>query len=250
MRNIKLTLAYDGGDFRGWQIQKEARTVQGEVEKALGRMHQSDIRVNAAGRTDAGVHARGQVVNFLSHLDGVGLGDFPRAVGSFLPGDVSALRAEAVDEGFHARYWARRRRYVYYIFASPVRVPHFRRYSMWLGRLPDIARLNRMAAVLLGEHDFTSFSKPGAQVKNYVCRVLSAGFYPSGDFIVFHITALSFLWKMVRSIVGSLLEFEQKGYTAEDVRAVLLARDRSLAGMTARSCGLFLDRVEYGALKE
>ena len=113
--------------------------------------------------------------------------------------------------------------------------------------MPDIARLNRLASALIGEHDFTTFSAANDQVPNRVRRVFGASFHPQGDFIVFRISAISFLWKMVRSIVGSLLEYEQKGYTEADLSQFLLAEDRSLAGMTAQARGLFLDRVEYGS---
>ena len=247
MRNIKLTIAYDGSDFQGWQIQKEGRTVQATVEEALSRMQKDSVKVICAGRTDAGVHATGQVINFSSGLDDISPEQFPRAVSSFLPRDISVIHAEEVDDDFHARYRATRRSYIYNIFASPVRFPHHSRYSLRIVRMPDIARLNRLASVLVGEHDFTTFSAPNEQVPDRVRRVFTAGFHPMGDFIVFRITAVSFLWKMVRSIVGSLLEYEQKGYTEEDLRQFLLARDRSLAGMTAQARGLFLNRVEYGS---
>ncbi|MGI9255840.1 MAG: tRNA pseudouridine(38-40) synthase TruA [Salinispira sp.] len=247
MRNIKLTIAYDGTDFQGWQIQKDARTVQGEMERALSRMHKNDIKVVCAGRTDSGVHAKGQVINFFSQINDLAPSRFTRAVSSFLPGDISVMCSEHVDDDFHARYCAQRRHYAYYIFPSPVRIPQYRRYSLRVPVSLDIERLNRMASVLMGEHDFSTFSVPNEQIRSSVRKVFSASFHPDGDFIVFRISAEAFLWKMVRSIVGSLLEFEQKGYTDADVRSILLARDRSLAGMTAHACGLFLDRVEYGS---
>ena len=246
MRNIKLTLAYDGTDFQGWQIQKEGRTVQGEVEKALSRMHKREMKVHCAGRTDSGVHATGQVINFFSDLADLPPTRFAPALSSFLPQDIAAVQAEEASEKFHARYWARERRYVYYILVSPIRLPHCRRYSWRITNRPDIARLNRLAAALLGEHDFTTFSTANEQVPNRRRQVLAASFYPQGNYIVFCITAVSFLWKMVRSIVGSLIEYEQKGYTDKDMHHFLLAADRSLAGVTMPARGLFLDRVVYG----
>jgi tRNA pseudouridine38-40 synthase len=245
MRNLKLTIAYDGTDFRGWQIQKEGRTVQGEVEKALSRMHKRDISVVCAGRTDSGVHANGQVISFLSDLDDIPAGKLSRAVSSFLPKDISVVRSEIVPDDFHARYAARRRSYKYYIFPSPVRIPHYQRYSLRVLRRPDIGLLNRYAAKMVGEHDFTTFAAPNEQVPHRVRRVLSAGFYPEGDFVVFRITGTAFLWKMVRGIVGSLLEYEEKGLNPGEVAEYLAAADRSLAGMTAQARGLFFDRVEY-----
>ncbi len=246
MRNIKLTVAYDGTGFQGWQVQKDGRTVQGEIESALSRMEKREIKVNCAGRTDSGVHANGQVINFQSGLDHISLEKYPQAVSSFFPKDISAIGAAAVPQDFHARHWAKRRSYKYYIFPSQVRIPRYRRYSWRLIRKPDINALNAMAAVLVGEHDFSSFSAPNEQVKNRVRRVLSASFYPEGDFIVFRITGNAFLWKMVRSIVGSLVEYEEKGIAPDQLREYLLARDRSVAGTTAQARGLFFDRVEYG----
>jgi tRNA pseudouridine38-40 synthase len=247
MRNIKLTIAYDGTDFQGWQIQKQGRTIQGEVEKALSRMHKRDISVVCAGRTDSGVHANGQVINFMSELDDIPVEKLSRAVSSFFPKDVSAVRAEVVADDFHARHAALRRSYKYYIFPSPVRIPHYQRYSLRTLRMPDIARLNRYASRMVGEHDFTTFSAPNDQVPHRVRRVLSAGFYPEGDFIVFRITGRAFLWKMVRGIVGSLLEYEERGLHPDQVAEYLAAADRKLAGMTAQARGLFFDRVEYEA---
>lgn len=245
MRNLKLTLAYDGTDFLGWQIQKTGRTIQGEVEKALSRMHKSDIKVNCAGRTDSGVHANGQVINFHSSLDDIPVEKLSRAVSSFLPKDISVVASEVVPDDFHARYGARRRSYKYYILPSPSRIPHYQRYSLRVIHRPDIRVLNRYASQLVGEHDFTTFAAPNEQVSHHVRRVLSAAFYPEGEFIVFRITGTAFLWKMVRGIVGSLLEYEERGLGPEDVRGYLEAGDRSLAGMTAQARGLFFDRVDY-----
>ncbi len=244
MRNVKLTIAYDGTDFLGWQKQKEGRTVQGEVEKALSRMHKREISVACAGRTDSGVHANGQVISFCSELD-IPAEKLCRAVSSFFPKDVSAVASELVDDDFHARYSARRRSYKYYIFPSPVRIPHYRRYSVRTLRRPDLSLLNRYAGKIIGEHDFSTFSAPNEQVPHRVRRVLSAGFYPEGDFIAFRITGTAFLWKMVRSLVGSFIEYEERGVDPAEVAEYLAAGDRSLAGMTAQARGLFFDRVEY-----
>lgn len=244
MRNIKLTIAYDGTDFQGWQIQKSGRTVQGEIQKGLSRMHKSEIKVHCAGRTDSGVHANGQVINFPSNLE-IPAEQYTRAVSSFFPKDISVIRSEEVDESFHARYSAVMRHYKYYIFPSRVRVPQYRLYSLRTVHQPDLNNLNRMASVLVGEHDFTTFSTPNEQVPNRMRRVYAASFHPQGDFLVFRISGNAFLWKMVRSIVGSLLEYDEKGFDANHVRHALESRDRGYAGMTAQARGLFFDRVDY-----
>lgn len=208
-------------------------------------MHKEDISVTCAGRTDSGVHATGQVINFFSPLDDIPIEKYCRAVSSFFPKDVSAIRAELVADDFHARYSARRRSYKYYLFPSSVRLPHIRKYSQRLVEFPDIRLLNRYASQIVGEHDFTTFSAPNEQVPNRNRCIMSAGFYPEGDFIVFRITGNAFLWKMVRSLVGSMVEYESRKLAPEEVAEYLAAKDRRLAGMTAPARALFFDRVDY-----
>jgi len=245
MRQLKVTLAYDGTNFSGWQAQKSVRTVEGEVRKALSFMHKHEVSVNAAGRTDAGVHANGQVISYQSDLDGIELDRYPRALNSFLPYDVRAKLVEAAEDGFHARHDARERSYKYYLFASELNIPHYRAYSHHVVRRLDIAKLNALAAVMVGEHDFTSFSAPSKDTPNHVRRVFSSSFHVEGPFIVYSISAQSFLWRMVRSIVGSLLKYEQDGLDAAEVKKHLVAANRELAGPTAPAWGLFLHQVKY-----
>lgn len=245
LRNLRITLAYDGTDYSGWQIQKNARSVQGVVEQALARMHQRPIRVKAAGRTDAGVHATGQVINFQSDLDSIDPARFAVALNSYLPRDVKAQTSQEAAESFHARYDARIRVYRYYVHCSPVPVPHLGRYSHRILHMPDVARLNSLAAPLVGTHDFTSFASAGPEGRSTVRTVRSACFYPWDSYVVFKIAANAYLWKMVRSIVGTLLELESGGAEPDDVRAILEARDKSCSGTTAPANGLFLERVLY-----
>ncbi len=244
-RNIRATLAYDGTEFSGWQIQREGRTVQGVLEEALGRMHQHAVRVRAAGRTDAGAHASGQVISFFTDLDSIPAEKFRDAVNSYLPADVRLLASREVEPGFNARKAARARVYAYYLYVGGEGLPHYRHYCWRIRQKPSLVTLNRMAAQLVGEHDFSTFAAAGSAERSHVRRVYAAGFHPEGPFIVFRIAANSFLWKMVRSIVGTFIELEQGGQKEDRVRQILLARDRSLAGSTAPARGLFLERVLY-----
>ena len=242
--NVMLTLAYDGTDFAGWQVQQGQRTVQGTLEAGLARMLGRAVRVRAAGRTDSGVHAVGQVANFSAAMS------FPAerwavAVNSYLPPDVRVLAARPVAGDFDARRSALARAYHYQLLCGPVGLPHLRRYCYHVRRHLDLRYLNRAAAYLVGEHDFTVFAAAGDPSRSRVRRVLSAAFFPRAPYVVFRIVATSFLWKMVRSIVGTLLELAEIGTPAADVGRLLARRTRAEVGQTAPARGLFLERVWY-----
>jgi tRNA pseudouridine38-40 synthase len=258
-RNIRLLLSYDGTDFCGWQRQKGARSVQGELEGALGRMHGHAVPVLGAGRTDSGVHAMGQVSNFYTDIAGIAPERFLPALNKLLPRDVRILRAEEADFDFHARYDARLRRYRYFVLCSPVADPVRLRYAHQLRRRPDLASLNAAAALALGETDFTSFSSAKDASANRSRFVHESSFRWEGDMLVYEVGANAFLWRMVRSLVGSMLDYESRAASetaglparaarcAELMAAAVAARDRDLAGPTAPSRGLFLWNVEYYA---
>lgn len=246
MRNIKLVLAYDGTDFDGWQRQPRGRTVQDAVEKALTKMHKHPVHIHAAGRTDAGVHATGQCINFITDIDSIPLEKIAVACNSFLPRDVRAVCAEEVDSDFHARYSAVAREYRFYVFPSSVPYPHMRRFSLWIPWTPSLSLLNAYASCIIGEHDFTSFAAPSDQSPSRVRRIFSSSWYAEGNQLVFKIIGSSFLWKMVRCLVGTMLELARKNAPIEMMREILLARDRKLAADTAQPQGLFLHRVYYG----
>lgn len=242
--NVMLTLAYDGTDFAGWQVQQGQRTVQGTLEAGLARMLGRPLRVRAAGRTDSGVHAVGQVANFGAAMS------FPAerwavAINSYLPPDVRVLAARPVAGDFDARRSALARAYHYQLLCGSVGLPHLRRYCYHVRRHLDLRYLNRAAAYLVGEHDFTVFAAAGDPSRSRVRRVLSAAFFPRAPYVVFRIVATSFLWKMVRSIVGTLLELAEIGTPAADVGRLLARRRRAEVGQTAPSRGLFLERVWY-----
>lgn len=245
LRNCRLILAYDGTDYSGFQIQANAPSVQGDLEAGLSRMHKHPVRVVAAGRTDAGVHARGQVVSFQSDISGLSEADYPRAVNSFLPRAVRVRAAAFVDSDFHARYSARARQYTYYFSTAGVLDPGAERYRLRLRRVPDLRLLNAYAREILGDHDFTTFAGAKDLSRSFRREVLHACFYPEGTDLVFRIAANAFLWKMVRSLGGTMLDLVARAAPPEEMRRILESRDRSEAGATLPPQGLFLDRVFY-----
>lgn len=245
-RNIRLEMSYDGTDFCGWQAQLKERTVQGVLETALFTMHKHIVKVTAAGRTDAGVHATGQVVNFFSDLHSIAGWQFRDALNYYLPPDVRVLASCIEKDDFHARFSAQKRTYCYFLYFGDVHLPVIDRYAVRYRKKPDIRLLNRYASVLIGEHDFTTFAGAGDKSKSKKRIVYSSCFYMQGGFLVYKIQADSFLYRMVRSIVGTMLDFERMGKTGEEFAPVVQARDRSCAGPTAPARGLFLDKVFYG----
>jgi tRNA pseudouridine38-40 synthase len=242
--NVMLTLAYDGTDFAGWQVQNRQRTVQGVLEAALARMLDRPVRVRAAGRTDSGVHAIGQVANFTAPMT------FPAerwavAINSYLPPDVRVLAARPVAAGFDARRSALARGYRYQLLVGGPGLPHLRRYCHHVRHRIDLRQMNRAASYLVGEQDFTVFTAARDPSPSKVRRVISAAFHPAPPYIVFRVVATSFLWKMVRSMVGTLLELAAIDAPAADVRRLIEGRRRTDVGQTAPARGLFLERVWY-----
>ena len=251
-RSIRLDLSYDGTEFAGWQRQKNARSVQAALEDALARMHGHPVKTTGAGRTDAGVHAMGQVASFFTDIASIPARNFTLALNRLLPADLRVLSASEAHPDFHARYDARLRRYRYFIVCGPVADPMRLRYAHRISRRPDLASLNAMASTILGEHDFTTFSSARDPSGNRSRFVHESAFRWEGEFLVYQIAANAFLLRMVRSLVGSMLYLEAAGDAdAADLRSAmagaLAAHDRSRAGPTAPSHGLFLWNVEYYA---
>jgi tRNA pseudouridine38-40 synthase len=249
-RAIKLVISYDGTGFGGWQRQKNAPSVQEELEKALAVMHGHPVRLTGAGRTDAGVHALGQVAGFFTDIASIPAGKFLPALNRLLPRDIRILEASEAPAGFHARFDASYRTYRYFIIPGGMQDAFSQRVAWCIGRQPSLPKLNAMASVLPGEHDFTSFSS-AKDASPSKCRYLrDASFSTDGMKIVFHVSANAFLWRMVRSLVGTMLFFEPRAADPQAaeamMRSILDARDRKQAGPTAPPCGLFLWNVEYG----
>ena len=245
MRNIKLTLSYDGTDFRGWQTQPGFRTVQETLEKAIATLTGEErIRANASSRTDAGVHAVGQVVNFYTgtaHAPDV----LVRAVNAHLPADMAVLEARNVAQAFDANRDARRKLYRYVIHDGPVPSPFLRRYACQSRHVLDVAAMRRGADVLKGRHDFHSFETDWPNRMSSVRTVTHLTVNRVGDWIWLDVEADGFLYNMVRAIAGTLMNVGRGYWPEAEVEAILKALDRRRAGPTAPAQGLFLMRVTY-----
>lgn len=242
MRNIKLTLEYDGTDFVGWQYQTNGRSVQGVVEKALGELLQEDVRVTGGGRTDSGVHARGQVANFYTTGQMV-LQGIQRGLNALLPEDVKVRGIDEVSPDFHARYSATQRQYSYTIMRAPH--PLARQFAWLVMYGMQIESLQACTKQIIGEHDFQSFCKSEADVAHYRCIVSKAEWAFDGDFMRFHIHANRFLHGMVRALVGTMIDVGRGYRSMDSFKEIMETKDRSAAGMAAPPHGLVLESIIY-----
>ncbi len=243
MLKIKLTLEYDGTRYVGWQIQPNGPSIQQEVEEALGQLLQTKCDVVGAGRTDAGVHARGQVAHVVLPKQ-VENRNLMNGLNALLPEDIRVLDAVEVDSDFHARYSAKSRVYRYQLALQPTALD--RNYSWFVGGYQlDRGHLDTCAAAIVGEHDFTSFCRAESTLPHHLCTVTSARWLESDSLLCFEIAANRFVHGMVRALVGTMVEIARGYRTLEEFGALFAARDRRRAGMAAPAKGLFLERVIY-----
>ena len=236
---LRLTLEYDGTGFHGWAAQPALRTVEGEVRRALAELYGSFDSLAVAGRTDTGVHAVGQVAS-VDVEGGPPPNRAAEALNAVLPDDVSVVAAAEAAPDFHARHSARSRAYRYRIFRRRTPSPFEARRSWWVPRPLDVAKLERAAGVLLGEHDFRAFTPTETQHEVFRREVLAARWVERDDHLDFEVEAHSFLRHMVRTLVGTMVDLDP-----ERLHALLEGADRSQAGRTAPPWGLYLERVTY-----
>lgn len=256
MRNILLTISYDGTDFCGWQRQdfsdkkKPVRTVQGEIEKALEKIHKQHINLNGSGRTDSGVHAKAQAANFFSPVDSIPAEKYILALNSLLPQDIRISDSKEVSPDFDSRRSATSRVYRYFFKFGQPPFAWETRYSWAIKEKPDFKRLNEMANYLKGEIDCATFAAAGDQSKS-TFRYLENAFFvqTEEDSAYFQIEANAFLWKMVRSIMGSLIFFEKSDKDPSYFKTVLDSHQRKMAGPTAPSQGLFLWEIKFDGIR-
>lgn len=244
MRNIKITLAYDGTGFMGWQVQPGVRTVQQTLEDALESILGYRVRTHASGRTDTGVHALGQVVNVHTESPIPTQGLF-WALNSKLPKEISIRSVEEVSPDFHARFSAKSKKYVYIFDTAGEISPFLARYALHVNDALDISAMKQSAAYLEGEHDFSSFMGAGSSVKTTRRLIFKSDIFSRRDRIFFYIQGSGFLRHMVRNIAGTLLLIGRGKLSPEDMQDILNKRNRALAGPTAPPQGLYLVGVEY-----
>lgn len=248
--NYKLLIQYDGTDFHGWQVQENDRTIQGELERVIGMLADSEVAVVGSGRTDAGVHAEGQVANV--HLNAKFTPEkLKLAINGSLWRDIRIMKAEKTPDDFHARFSAKNKTYIYRVVNAPVMSPFWRRFAHHEARPLDVGRMNDAARVFLGEHDWTAFASAKADGESRVRNVTDFCVESRWDdraqgvMIEFRISASGFLRYMVRSIVGTMLEVGRGEKDSDTIQAAIIDRDRDLAGKTAPAAGLTLQRVDY-----
>ncbi|RJQ52501.1 MAG: tRNA pseudouridine(38-40) synthase TruA [Desulfobacteraceae bacterium] len=244
-QNFKLTIEYDGSLYCGWQRQKQGRSIQAEIENALGRMMQQNIVLIGSGRTDAGVHALGQAANFICDTQ-LSAENVQKGLNSMLPEDIVIMGCERVPDDFHARYRAKKKTYRYRILNRTLPSAIGRQYVWHIRRPLDAAAMRRCLPSITGTHDFKSFEGSGSPRSSSIRTVFEAAIHDCGDgMLVFEITADGFLRFMIRNIVGTLVEVGLGRNTEEGFDRILRFRDRNRAGITAPAHGLVLVRVEY-----
>ena len=254
-KSWKLTIEYDGTKYSGWQEQRNARTVQGQLRKAAEDFLEGEVDIQGAGRTDAGVHARAQVAHLRVRRKQDGdkrrwpkPDEILRALNGRLPSDVCVIEVAEAAAEFHARHDAIARSYIYQI--STRRTAFFKKYVWWVKEPLDLPAMSRSARMLIGRHNFSAFraEDPSRPDESPIVVVEDAGIETEGDLIVFRFTASHFLWRMVRRLVGVLVKLGRGEITAEDFQSLLEGKVNSrldVAAWTAPASGLFLERVIY-----
>lgn len=260
MRNILLTISYDGTDFCGWQRQDSAekknvfRTVQGEVESALEKLLKTSVVLYGSGRTDSGVHAAAQKANFFSPIDSIPAEKYTCALNAFLPQDIRITDSCEVPENFNARLSATSRIYRYFLTPGNI-LANNNRFSWFVNYEPNLERLNRYCECLSGEIDCASFAASGDKSLSTFRYLEGARFFTQNSFpdgkklVVFEIEANAFLWKMVRTITGTLVGLDKADAPEDSFRKILEAKDRSKAGATAPAKGLFLYDIKFNGIR-
>ena len=246
---LKLTIAYEGTAYDGWQAQKAGTGVQEKVEAALGKLFRSRPRLHASSRTDAGVHALGMV----AHLEApraelrMPMGKLALALNAWLPEDIRVVSAARVGAGFHARFGATAKEYRYFVWNHPAMNPLIRHTAWHVGRALDVAAMRRGAGLFVGRHDFRSFTaNPGYARQSTVRTLTRCTLKRSGRLLTFTLVGDGFLYKMCRGIVGTLVQVGLGKFPPAQILEMLASKDRRAGGMTAPACGLALWKVHYG----
>ena len=243
-RNIKLTIAYDGTAYHGYQRQQNAITIQQVLEESLAKVFGHALKINGAARTDTGVHAFGQVINFYT-TGRIPVARITAAAKSVLPDDIVVVAAEEVPLIFHARFAAKSKIYIYRAYISETPDPFLRYYAWRLQGDYDVAAMRKAAQMIVGEHDFTAFRAAGGKPVNPVRTMLEADCRQSGCMLEFKFWGTGFLYHMVRNLVGTMIDVGCGKINTTDFQAILESKDRNTAGDTAPAQGLYLKEIFY-----
>jgi tRNA pseudouridine38-40 synthase len=235
-------MQYDGTNYRGWQIQQNAHTIQQIITDKIEIISKAKVNLIGSGRTDSGVHALGQVANFKTENE-IDTYKFKHSLNSVLPKDISILEMGQIDEVFNARFDARRRCYIYLF--SNFKSPFFQKYSYYYHETLDCKLLNKLCLSLLGKKDFTSFARKNTETENKVCNVYEARWKETKGLIIFFIEADRFLHGMVRTIIGTLIKALKENQNEKFIEDIFSAKDREFAGEAVPANGLFLYKVKY-----
>ena len=244
MRNVKLTIEYDGTNFYGWQKQPNLRTVEEELENGLLSLTKENVKLFGSGRTDRGVHGKGQVANFKTSSN-IPPDKFKYALNAILPEDISIKDSTEVYLDFHSRYSAVAKEYSYLIYNNSIRSPLLRNYSYHIPYTLDLKRMKYGTKFFLGTHDFYGFMSSGSSVKNTIRTIHDINLDKNGDIIEFKVKGNGFLYNMVRIMVGTLLDVGSKKIDPDKLPDIINSKDRILSGATAPAQGLYLEKVFY-----
>ena len=244
MRNIKLVIEYDGKDFNGWQKQPTKLNIQGEIERAIKDITGEDVELNASGRTDAGVHALGQVANFKTNSN-IPVEKFPIALNTKLKRSVRILEAEEVKENFHSRYNCKRKTYRYVINNSENGTAIYRNLEYNFSQKLDVKKMREAAKYFIGEHDFKGFKASGTSSKSSVRTIYNAEVRKENEKVIIELTGNGFLYNMVRIISGTLIEVGIGKILPKEITEIIKSGERERAGKTLPPQGLYLVKVEY-----
>lgn len=244
MYNYRLKISYDGSNYSGWQIQANSNSIQGEIKKVLELLLKEEVNLIGSGRTDAGVHALGQIANFHSTKK-IDKWKFLHSLNSILKKDISVDDLTEVNENFNSRFDAVSRSYIYLI--TNKKSPFYYNHA-WMNNWVcnfQIDKLNELSKTLIGENDFTSFCRKKSEVENKICNLIEFGWRRSGDFIIVYTQANRFLHGMVRSLIGTVLLAAKDNYNHELIKNIIINKNRETAGESVPAKGLFLYKVRY-----
>ena len=244
MRNIKLTIEYDGTLYSGWQKQNNAKTIQETIEKALSKILKAEVSITGSSRTDSGVHAKGMIANFFTDSR-IPAEKFREAINTKLPDDIAIIKSEEVDLEFHARYLSKGKTYCYTIINRYEKVALYKNYSHHVREKLDLELMNKCCKMFIGKHDFSAFKTAGSSVKTSVRTISDLHIEKEDDFIKIYVTADGFLYNMVRIIVGTLIEVGQNKRSIETVKKAINSCNREDAGYCVPPNGLILEKVYY-----